>query len=86
VVPLVVSYAVLLNRGTRIADHPSISDVFLGLNAVRILSIISLILVFASSIFVMVTDVEAVNDFQAAKQAGNVTSEMFINCDYIECV
>jgi hypothetical protein len=62
------------------------SDIFIGLNAVRVLSIIGLILVFASSIFVMVTDVEAVNDFQAAKQAGNAT-DLFVNCDdYIECV
>jgi len=59
--------------------------IFIGLNAVRALSIIGLILVFASSIFVMVTDVEAVNDFQAAKQAGNATtSDLLVNCDYIE--
>jgi len=58
--------------------------IFLALNAVRILSIISLILVFASSIFVMVNDIEAVNEFQSAKQAGNVTSEMLLKCDYIE--
>jgi len=58
--------------------------IFLALNAVRILSIISLILVFASSIFVMVNDIEAVNEFQAAKQAGNVTRELLLKCDYIE--
>jgi hypothetical protein len=58
--------------------------IFIGLNAVRVLSIISLMLVFASSIFVMVTDVEAVNEFQSAKQVGkNVTSELILNCDYI---
>jgi len=58
--------------------------IFLGLNAVRAFSIISLLLVFASSIFVMVTDIQAVNDFQDAKQSGNVTSDATVNCDYIE--
>ncbi|KAG6334518.1 hypothetical protein ID866_4571 [Astraeus odoratus] len=58
--------------------------IFFGLNAVRVLSIVSLLLVFASSIFVMVKDIEAVNSFEAAKQSGNVTSEDLVNCDYIE--
>jgi len=58
--------------------------IFIGLNAVRAFSIISLLLVFASSIFVMVTDIQAVNDFQDAKQAGNVTSDATVDCDYIE--
>lgn len=40
-----------------------LADVFIGLNAVRALSIISMLLVFASSIFVIVTDVEAYNYF-----------------------
>jgi len=55
--------------------------IFIGLNAVRVLSIISLILVFSSSIFVMVNDVEAVNDFQAAKNT--TISAGLLNCDYI---
>jgi hypothetical protein len=54
---------------------------FIGLNAVRFLSIVSLILVFSSTIFVMVNNVKAVNAFEANK--GNVDME---NCDYIECV
>ncbi|EGN95761.1 hypothetical protein SERLA73DRAFT_113455 [Serpula lacrymans var. lacrymans S7.3] len=57
---------------------------FFGLNAVRFLSIVSLILVFASSIFVMVKDIEAVNNFDAAKQNGTITSNDLVNCDYIE--
>jgi hypothetical protein len=52
----------------------------MGLNAVRFLSIVSLILVFASTIFVMVTNIKAVNAFQAHQ--GNATD--FLNCDYIE--
>lgn len=58
--------------------------IFFGLNVVRFLSIVSLILVFASSIFVIVTDVEAVNAFEAAKQSGNVTAQGFADCEYIE--
>ncbi|KAG2062673.1 hypothetical protein BDR04DRAFT_1235677 [Suillus decipiens] len=58
--------------------------IFVGLNVVRFLSIVSLILVFASSIFVIVTDVEAVNAFEAAKQSGNVTAQDFADCEYIE--
>ncbi|KIJ69198.1 hypothetical protein HYDPIDRAFT_123409 [Hydnomerulius pinastri MD-312] len=58
--------------------------IFFALNAVRMLSIVSLLLVFASSIFVMVKDIEAVNSFDAAKQSGNATSQDLVNCDYIE--
>jgi len=39
---------------------------FLGLNAVRILSIISLLLVFSSNIVTLVDDIKAVNRFQAS--------------------
>ncbi|KZT02369.1 uncharacterized protein LAESUDRAFT_414751 [Laetiporus sulphureus 93-53] len=51
--------------------------VFIGLNVLRITSILAMLLVFASSIFVMVKDVEAYNDFQS----GNSTSAT--DCDYI---
>lgn len=44
----------------------------------------ALLLVFSSSIFVMVTDVRAVNQFVSAKQSGNST--MDLDYDYIECV
>ena len=54
----------------------------MGLNAVRALSLISLILVFSSTILVMVTNIKAVNAFEAAK--GNST--LMVNCDYIELV
>jgi hypothetical protein len=60
------------------------SDIFIGLNAVRTLSIIALLLVFSSSIFVMVTDIQAVNYFQAAGHAGNSTMNDLQDCDYIE--
>ncbi|KAF5357812.1 hypothetical protein D9756_001261 [Leucocoprinus leucothites] len=52
---------------------------FIGLNAVRLLSIVSLILVFSSTIFVMVNNIKAVNAFEAHK--GDIDME---NCDYIE--
>jgi len=54
---------------------------FMGLNAVRFLSIISLILVFSSTIFVMVTNIKAVNAFQANR--ANAT-DFLDDCDYIE--
>ncbi|KAF8559860.1 hypothetical protein OG21DRAFT_1503083 [Imleria badia] len=59
--------------------------IFFGLNAVRVLSIVSLLLVFASSILVIVTDIEAVNAYQSAKQTSNTTSanEAFVDCEYI---
>ena len=53
---------------------------FMGLNGVRFLSLVSLILVFASTIFVMVTNIKAVNAFQAHQ--GNASD--LLNCDYIE--
>lgn len=60
------------------------ADTFIALNAIRALSIVALLLVFSSSIFVMVTDVRAVNQFVSAKQSGNST--MDLDYDYIECV
>jgi len=58
---------------------------FISLNVVRALSIVGLLLVFSSSIFVMVMDVRAVNQFMAAKQSGNGTdTSAMLNYDYIE--
>jgi len=51
----------------------------MGLNAVRALSLISLILVFSSTILVMVTNVKAVNAFDA-----NHDNSSLVDCDYIE--
>jgi len=60
---------------------------FIGLNVARVLSIIALLLVFSSSIFVMVMDVRAVNEFMAAKQSANSTdASPMLKCDYIEYV
>jgi hypothetical protein len=61
--------------------HPR-SYIFIGLNAVRAFSLIALILVFSSGIFVLVRDVQAVNAFQEGRQANNVTIDL--NCEYIE--
>ncbi|KAI0784399.1 hypothetical protein C8Q75DRAFT_780028 [Abortiporus biennis] len=58
---------------------PARAYFFIGLNAVRALSIISMLLVFASSIFVLVTDIEAVNHFMK-----NASDSDMVNCDYIE--
>jgi len=59
---------------------PMRAIIFMGLSAVRALSIITLLLVFASQIVVMVKNVEAVNDF--VKNSGNASD--YLNCDYIE--
>lgn len=52
---------------------------FIGLNAVRALSLISLILVFSSTILVMVTNIKAVNAFDA-----NRDNSTMLDCDYID--
>jgi hypothetical protein len=62
---------------------------FIGLNAVRFLSIVTLLLVFASSIVTLVHDIEGVNRFVAAGkvQADNSTitdSDTLTDCDYID--
>jgi hypothetical protein len=62
----------------------AILDTFIGLNAIRVLSIISLLLVFASSIVIMVHDIQAVNRFVQAGSSSSDSSEMDYN--YIECV
>lgn len=60
---------------------------FFGLNAIRVVGIISLILVFASSILVMATDVIAVNTFlEDAKSSGMPVDQLLEGCDYIEYV
>ena len=70
------SFSVLLGGKTSSHTH---ADIFFGLNAVRVLSIIAMILVFASSIFVLVNDVQAVNRSIASH-------DDMPNCDYIEYV
>jgi len=70
---------------------PPRAFLFIFLNAVRTLSIVALLLVFASSIVTMVHDVEAVNHFIAAGKvstsvltSSNSTSDDdFLNYDYI---
>jgi len=48
--------------------------IFLTLNAIRILTIISLLLVFASNIVTLADDIKAVNRFVAAGGNSNITS------------
>ncbi|KAF7326619.1 hypothetical protein MVEN_02598600 [Mycena venus] len=59
---------------------------FIGLNGLRILSVIGLLLVFSSSIFTLVRDVQAVDRFQGGKAATvttNTTAEDILYADYI---
>jgi hypothetical protein len=62
---------------------PASSDIFLGLNFVRIVSIIACLLVLASSIVTMVQDVEAVNDFIEAQKTNATLAEDLLDCDYV---
>ncbi|KAF8205585.1 hypothetical protein K438DRAFT_1517041, partial [Mycena galopus ATCC 62051] len=55
---------------------------FLGLNAARFLSVVALLLVFSSSILVMVTNIKAVNRFQANRITNS--TDVMLECDYIE--
>ncbi|KAJ7759033.1 hypothetical protein B0H14DRAFT_2974871 [Mycena olivaceomarginata] len=62
---------------------------FIGLNGLRVLSIIGLILVFSSQIVTLVHDIQAVNNFQAGKAAAvsdsatNTTAEDILSNDYV---
>jgi len=63
---------------------------FIGLNGLRILSIIGLLLVFSSQIVTLVHDIQAVNNFQAGKTAAaasdpetNATAADILSNDYI---
>lgn len=58
---------------------------FIGLNAVRVLSVVSLILVFSSTILNMVNNIKAVNAFEAHKLDANSTDiQELLDCEYIE--
>ncbi|KAJ3760814.1 hypothetical protein EV360DRAFT_68379 [Lentinula raphanica] len=61
---------------------PPRSYMFIGLNAVRALSVIAMILVFSSSIEVMVTNIKAVNYYEAHKGDSNSTMTA-MNMDFI---
>jgi hypothetical protein len=63
---------------------PLVPVLFLGLNLVRFISIVSFILVFASSFYVMVTDIISVNKFhKESREPGKSTEEILGGCDYI---
>jgi len=57
--------------------------VFIGLNIIRVLSIISLLLMLASSIFTMVSDVKAVNQLTIDEQHGLNSTIVQETNDYI---
>jgi len=64
---------------------PTRGYTFIGLNVVRALSLISLVLLFASSIVVMVHDIQAVNHFQLAKSLNDTAViNNTLDCDYID--
>ena len=57
---------------------------FLGLNFVRFISVVSFILVFAGSLYVMVMDIISVNKFhKELRESGESTEEILGGCNYI---
>ncbi|KAJ2915110.1 hypothetical protein MD484_g5290, partial [Candolleomyces efflorescens] len=68
---------------------PPRAYIFISLNGVRILSIVALLLVFASNISTLVKDIKAVNAFMEAGKAvatgtaSNATLEELMDFDYI---
>jgi hypothetical protein len=57
---------------------------FYGLNLVRFISVVSLILVFASSFYVMAMDIISVKQFRKdSKQPGESPEGILAGCDYI---
>lgn len=63
---------------------PRSSDIFIGLNIVRTVSILACLLVLASSIVTMVKDVEAVNDFIEAEKTNTTLAYSLLDCDYVK--
>ncbi|KAJ7730365.1 hypothetical protein DFH07DRAFT_848815 [Mycena maculata] len=61
---------------------PPRAYIFIGLNGLRILSLIALLLVFASNISTLVHDVQAVNRFEASKATMSNTTSI-LNTEYI---
>lgn len=65
------------------------TDVFISLNAIRVLSIIAMLLVFSSNIVTLSNDIKAVNRFMdiGKRTDGtavlNATMQAEINMDYI---
>lgn len=56
------------------------------LNAVRVISIISLLLLLAGSTVTMADDIKAVNRFIAAGKSGSSDNSTQVDTDYIEYV
>jgi hypothetical protein len=72
----------------RVEIHCVNADVFIALNVIRIISIVSLVLVFASNIETLVHDVVAVNEFIAAAKGSDpiANNTQVQDSDYILCV
>ncbi|KAI0759022.1 hypothetical protein C8Q74DRAFT_1319797 [Fomes fomentarius] len=60
--------------------------IFIGLNAVRVLSIVALLLLFASSIVTMVHDIQSVNAFVAAGLANPNIRAVDVNSTDTDCI
>jgi len=57
---------------------------FFGLNLVRFINIVSFLLVFAGSFYVMAIDIISVNKFrEESKEPGKSAQEILAGCGYI---
>jgi hypothetical protein len=63
--------------------RPRPPDIFIGLNIVRILSIVACLLVLASSFVTMVHDVEAVNTLIQTEKSNSTLADNLLDCDYV---
>ena len=66
--------------------QPRPPDIFIGLNILRVLSIIACLLVFSSSLVTMVDDVEAVNNLLATEKSNATLAASLLDCDYVAYV
>jgi hypothetical protein len=85
-------YALPATRHHRSKLTPPYPDTFLGLNAIRALSIIALILMFASSIVTLVHDIQGVNRFvdagkslssSSSNSTTSASDDTMVDGDYI---
>lgn len=72
------------------ADWEELLDTFIGLNGIRVLSVIALLLVFSSNVVTLANDIKAVNRFMAGEKQTDGTTNSTISAvydtDYIKCV
>jgi hypothetical protein len=75
--------SLVFHRSSFWMTRPRLPDIFIGLNIVRILSIVACLLVLASSFVTMVHDVEAVNTLIQTEKSNSTLADNLLDCDYV---